>query len=349
MNRIIDTTLDPRITTTEDTVEVSAADSNFSMIRQDYATNTIVKTVATSKNTTIDPITGTATIKRGSLTIMIPHYAELSGLKTSTSQLFDQLMIHLTDNGIKSPTVIISQDEYMKRRHLTNRKEAKKQEKADLKILAPLSFSWEETREGKLESFGFINLADSGKVERNGDIVFTFGSTFFNKAKTFSTMPYPEQLQRLNGKRNPYSYAFLRKISEHKHMNSGKENEDIISVQTLLDAAETMPTYEEVKRTDRAFSRRIMEPFERDMDAIADTLTWEYCHRKGVTLTDSELNDMDFQMFRTLLVHTEWKDYPDQTRRLERKAQRTKSVKQKTGGKEQQRHPRKRKNGAGEN
>ncbi|MGF2526096.1 hypothetical protein ACQUW0_27705, partial [Ralstonia pseudosolanacearum] len=105
---------------------------------------------------------------------------------------------------------------------------------------------------------------------------------------------------------------------------------DIISVQTLLDAAETMPTYEEVKRTDRAFSRRIMEPFERDMDAIADTLTWEYCHRKGVTLTDSELNDMDFQMFRTLLVHTEWKDYPDQTRRRER-------------------HPRKRKNGAGEN
>lgn len=347
MTKRIDPVLDARITVAEPGAEISAGDaSRFSMIRQDSATNTLAKTVATDKNTTIDEVTGTATIKRGNLTLMIPNYRALADWKISTAQLFDQLMMHFTANGLKSPEVRITQDEYMERRGLKDRKEAKKQEKADLEILAPTRIDWEEMRDGKLERYGFINLADSGNVERNGDIVFTFGATFSKKAKSYSVMPYPDQLQRINGKRNPYSYAFLRKISEHKYMNAGKENEDIISVQTLLDAAETMPTYEEVKRTDRAFSRRIIEPFERDMDAIAETLTWEYCHSKGVPLTDAELKAMDYQTFSGLLIHVMWNSYPDQTKRLERKAARIEAAKQKTGGNGQQKRTRKKKSAA---
>jgi len=337
MPKRIDPVLDARITIAEPSAEISTSDAgSFSMIRQGTATNDLVKTVSTSRNTTIDKVTGTATIRRGSLTIAIPNYAALAGLKTSTAQLFDALMIKLTESGAKTPTVEIPLSEYMERRGLKDRKEAKAQARADMEMLRPMSISWEEKRGGKLERYGFINLADSGEIRRNGDIVFTFGTSFYNTAKGYPVMPYPDQLQRLNGKRNPHSYPFLRKISEHKSMNAGKDNEDIISVQTLLKAAETLPTFEEVKRTDRAFSRRIIEPFERDMDALADTLTWEYCHSKGVPLTDTELQALDYQTFGGLLIHILWNEYPDQTARLERKAARIEAAKQKSGGNGQQ-------------
>ena len=336
-NNIKRAQISPTVAVTEDFVEVRAGETkNFSMIRQGTATNDFAKTVATSRNMTIDDITGTATIKRGSLTIAIPNYLALAGLKTSTAQLFDAIMIKFTESGAKSPTVTIPLSEYMERRGLKDRKEAKARAKEDMDTLRPISFTWEEKRGGKVEQYKFVNLADSGEIKRNGDIVFTFGATFCKVAKSYPVMPYPDQLQKLNSNKYPHSYAFLRKIAEHKNMNVGKDNEDIIAVQTLLDASPTLPTYEEVKRTDRAFSRRIQERFEKGMDALKETLTWEYCRSKGQPLSRDEVAT-DFSVFLSLLVHITWNDYPDQTARLERKAQRIEESKQKKGGSQQQR------------
>ena len=105
-------------------------------------------------------------------------------------------------------------------------------------------------------------------------------------------------------------------------MNVGKKNEDIMAVKTLLAAAPNLPSYEEVMNTDRALNRRIIEPFERDMDALEDTLTWTYCHSNNSPLTDEELASFSYDTFLSLLIKTDWKLYPDQTARLERKADR---------------------------
>ena len=105
-------------------------------------------------------------------------------------------------------------------------------------------------------------------------------------------------------------------------MNVGKKNEDIIAVKTLLAVAPNLPSYEEVMATDRALNRRIIEPFERDMDALEDTLTWTYCHSNNSPLTDGELASLSYDTFISLLIKTDWKQYPDQTARLERKAER---------------------------
>lgn len=51
------------------------------------------------------------------------------------------------------------------------------------------------------------------------------------------------------------------------------------------------------------------------------TLSWNYCHSLGQPLTDEELNTMSYATFEELLIHTEWRSYPDQTARLERKAE----------------------------
>lgn len=294
---------------------------DFSTIRQGTSTNALTKLRATEgKGLKIDSITGDATIRNGNSILTIPNYAQLTGLKTSTYQLLDAITVALTESGAKSPTVILPLEEYMKRRGLKDRKEAKAQAKADMEILRGASFSWEEKRGKKTESYSFVNLADSGEIRRNGDIVFTYGNTFYNILLGYPVMPYPAQLQTLNSKRNPNSYYLLRKIAEHKNMNIGKKNENIIAVKTLLSIAPFLPSYDEVMETDRALNRRIIEPFERDMDALEDTLSWNYCHSLDQPLTDEELKAMSYSTFEGLLIHTEWKNYPDQTARLERKA-----------------------------
>ena len=86
----------------------------FSTIRQGKSTNALTKLRATEgKNATIDLVTGEATIKSGNLILKIPNYAQLTGLKTSTYQLLDAITIALTETGAKSPTVVLSLQEYM--------------------------------------------------------------------------------------------------------------------------------------------------------------------------------------------------------------------------------------------
>lgn len=303
---------------------------DFSTIRQGTSTNALTKLRATEgKGLTIDSITGDATIKNGNFILTIPSYTKLTGLKTSTYQLLDAITVALTESGAKSPTVILPLEEYMKRRGLKDRKEAKTQAKADMEILRGASFSWEERKGKKTESYSFVNLADSGEIRRNGDIVFTYGNTFYNILLGYPVMPYPAQLQTLNSKRNPNSYYLLRKIAEHKNMNIGKKNENVIAVKTLLSIAPFIPSYEEVMSQDRALARRIIEPFERDMDALGDTLLWNYCHSNNEPLTNEELTNITYETFVELLICTSWKSYPDQTARLERKAEAVKKAEQK--------------------
>ena len=312
-------TIKPAIKPTDSPIERR---KDFSTIRQGTSTNALTKLRATEgKGLTIDQITGDATIKNGNFILTIPKYEQLTGLKTSTYQLLDAITVALTESGAKSPTVILPLEEYMKRRGLKDRKEAKTQAKADMEILRGASFSWVEKRGKKVESYAFVNLADSGEIRRNGDIVFTYGNTFYNILLGYPVMPYPAQLQTLNSKRNPNSYYLLRKIAEHKNMNIGKKNEDIIAVKTLLSVAPFIPSYEEVMETGRQLDQRIIKPFERDMDALETTLSWHYCHSLEQPLTDEELNTMSYATFEGLMIHTEWRNYPDQTARLERKAE----------------------------
>ena len=303
----------------------------FSTIRQGNATNALTKLKAVEgKTAKIDAITGTATITKGNFTLTIPQYIKLAGLKTSTYQLLDALTVALTVTGAKSPTVVIPLEEYMKRRGLKDRKEAKNQVKADMEVLRQASITGEEKRGKNTVAYSFVNIADSGEVKRNGDIVFTFGHTFYQMLISYPVMPYPTQLQTINNKRNPNSYYLLRKIAEHKNMNIGKANEDTIAVKTLLSIAPYIPSLEEVMTGNRNISDRIITPFERDMDALEETLIWNYCRSNGEPLTDEELQSFSYDLFSSLMVKTSWKNYPDQTARLERKAERAEEAKAKS-------------------
>lgn len=290
-------------------------------IRQGTATNTLTKIKSTKRNTKIDPVTHAATIKQGDMVVTIPNWDKLTGLKTSTHQLLDACTTALTNTGWKRPQVAIRLSDYMQLRGLKDEKEARKQVNADLETLFNTRISFKEKRRsGKsAQNYADMRICDYKGI-KNGVIYFSFGSTFFELMKSYTVMPLQPQLFKLNSKRNPNSYYLLRRLMEHKNMNVGKENEDIISVKTLLEACKDgIPSYEEVMAGNKHVTERIIVPFERDMDALEDTLTWEYCHTKGAPLSDAELGQMDYTTFSELLILTHWKDYPDQTARLERK------------------------------
>lgn len=296
--------------------------TTFSTIRQGTATNRLTKARArVGENTTIDPVTGNALISHGDMSISIPNFSELEGLKTSTYKLLDAITVAFTESGAKSPTVSLSLDEYMSKCGLKDRKEARRQATMDLEILYNASVSFKENRRhGEPEGFLDVRICEAKGISRTGILSFTFSNTFYGILLGYPIMPYPPLLWRLNAKKNPNSYYFLRRISEHKNMNVGKKNEDVIAVKTLMASSPFMLTYKEVMSGNRNLTARIIDPFERDMNALSETLTWQYCHRNDIPLTQEEQDNFTYEIFAACLIRIHWSSYPDQTRRLEKKA-----------------------------
>ena len=96
-------------------------------------------------------------------------------------------------------------------------------------------------------------------------------------------------------------------------MNYFKNNADTISVKALLDNMPGIPSYEEVATSDRDYNRRIIKPFEDSLDALVDAgifTEWHYCHTNDTPLTDSELQELNYDIFITLNIRIIWQNYP---------------------------------------
>lgn len=132
--------------------------------------------------------------------------------------------------------------------------------------------------------------------------------------------PFYNDLLKLNGNKNPSAMMFGRRILLHWNMNQGKPNEDIISVTSLL-LASALPFYEELitdtvrhlsdgqmhkyQENGSGFSRQIVEPFEKDLDALVEIGMlehWEYCDTKGTRLSDKKVAVADYATFSSLYI-----------------------------------------------
>lgn len=276
---------------------------NFAMIKQGKITAYLAKLgkgVAIKNNHT-----ETATIKYSDFEITFPSNL---CVKTSTLQLLD--IIIMTATSAKSQDVIITLSEYMERRGLKARKEAKKQVKDDLELLKQINLTFSENA----RLYFSVYIAQFVGIDRMGNIHFIFNPIFYNLLMQYHIMPYPLQLFTINACKNPNGYPFLRKIAEHKYMNMGKKNENIISIKTLLNVAPDIPPYEKVMTGNRNVKNRIIKPFERDMNALAETIKWRYCHKGGKSLNDEETKNFSYDMFKNLMIKIEWVKYPKKAR-----------------------------------
>lgn len=296
--RSIETTLDPYI----------EKDNRFSKIRQGSLTNAIAKMNITRDNAVINPITDVATLSTENLSLSLTDFSKLtSGLKTTTNKLLDAIITVFTESGANSPAVQFPLDRYMALCGLKDKKEARAQVKADLDALLHLTVSYSSSNDWDSDYFDVMISAAAGIVR--GVITFEMSNIFFNTVKRYSYMAYPRQLWTLSPHHNPNSFYFLRKITEHKNMNRGKSNEDIISVRTLLASTPLLPKYEDIQKSGQV-EQRIIRPFERDMNEIAETLEWSYYHDTGTALTPEEYSTMNYSLFSSLMLHIKWCTYP---------------------------------------
>lgn len=321
--KLVITSNDPKLN--GQPIEIVASDAtiesepHFGLIYQGTPTNDFSKSVPILKkkkkyrNTEYRPTHEDYEIKHGDLIVTIPEEYWPTGLKTSTHQLLDAVMVRLAATGITTPEVVIPHKEYVKMRGITSWASAQRRAQADVTMLIHTSITRKSSSKKPGQSFKVLNFFEKGEVTKKGDVKVTFTQTFFSMLSdphTFHIMPYPKLLLRLNNKSNPNSYYLLRKIAELKNLNIGKSNEDIISTRVLLENAPYIPSEAEVMEGNRNLVDRIINPFERDMDALHEELSWEYCHHSGAPLSDEECRNFSYKTFKSLLVKISWKNYP---------------------------------------
>lgn len=312
----------------------------YSKILQSKQVSALAKTSKKSfKN--VDRVTGVGVAEyEDGMKIQLENFSSLK-LNVQTQKVFAMLRIKLTQNLpygentppeqiLKNRAVKISVSEYMDLCGLKDRKEARKQLTEALQTLYKISLEFDEVRyytpAGKTKkvmekTHHYIRIADHVSEEesrnpiKNGNASFSFTYDIAEHLSRSYIMPFPDALFTINSNDNPYSYIIALKLAEHHNMNYGKENENRISVRALLNVLSDIPTYEKVMRTDQHLTRRIRDPFERDLTAlkykyeILEDL--HYCKPNGISLTDEETVNASFEDWRNWLIEFKLKDYPE--------------------------------------
>lgn len=308
--------------------------STYTMLRNNVATNILTK-IETNKEK-YDFNTGVLVIELDPLTVILEEYGDGRELRQSTAMLFDLLTVELTRTGAKELSITLDFDDYMRKCGLSDPKSAREQVRADLRTLHNISLSIAKSaltkNKQKTGEYLFHILRKAFYDDKI--ISVKFDEDFLSIMADSPVMSIDLALFKVDKRRNPNAYYLGRKAHEHKNMNIGKRNEDIIAVKTLLRWCPKIPTYEEVKAGNRHYTDRIIEPFERDMKSLSNIFTWEYCHKNGTPLTDDEQEILDYDTFIKLNVRLFWLDYPDQTQRLETKKKKEKAEKRKQARKE---------------
>lgn len=312
---VLQTSLTPQLSEEEE--------SGYLKILQGNPTNELTR-MAGKRNAVELNLNDRATIKEGALTVFIEQYSSLAGgLKPSTMKLLHAGVLQLTTlnhYGEQRPeriknTVRFTLDEYMELRGLRDRKEARKQVKADLEALYNVSLEWTENDgRGDTVAFEMMRVFYYAKLERSGTIEMGFSPELAGYLVSSHVMYLPRLYWQLNDKHTPNSSSLLYKLALNQRINRGRNQACIISVSALLTVC-SIPRYEELGAKGQVL-QRIIDPFERDMHALEPTLTWEYCNKKGVALTEEQLADLSYREFSRRYVHYDLAENPERGRAL---------------------------------
>lgn len=211
------------------------------------------------------------------------------------------------------PVVDTSVKEYMlatgRKMTANNVKDTAKILKRDLETMADISLRSND----KKYSLSRVNPFAETHINR-GKIRVVLAPTFaeFLVKTTGFLMNYPAALLKLkenNSNLYPLGYKLALNRSNDANIRRGKAN--ILSVAVCLECCPGIPTVEKVRKDGRSPSNRIIEPFERTMDALQQQGVlerWEYCLPKGEPLGQPDVNDYNY--FISLYVLYEIKDFP---------------------------------------
>lgn len=320
---------------------------DFYPMLQAPATNKLTSTSTRRSTPQIDIVTGTATINADSIRIFIEKFNRLQGLRVSTHKVFDAFTMAFTEKndyrGKAEPntTISIPLKEYLSRcgidlteKETHTPEEAEKERKRiksltdwhraklkeDLDTLYYTSIEGMGSKGSNKNDFIKMRIFDAVAI-KNGIITVNFSKGLAMLLIQSYIMQYPAALLKIDETQG-ISYYIYKKMAEHYSIdnNRKKRTHNILSVKSLLDGCPDIPTYREVQASDRAYTRRIYEPFDKALEALSGTVKFNYCNKNKEPLTDEQNDNLNYDIFKDCYVYFELLNFPDQTARLEAKA-----------------------------
>ena len=309
---------------------------------QSQTTDAIINAVKQNFTLLKDKDTGVST--DGDIRLTLENFSQTK-LNVPTSKIFDILLLKIAAQNVvknkvtlqqieKSRFVELDVEEYMRWCNLKDRKEAKKKLSEAANALGRFSVDIQKEtcyiekndkkKREKIQLKNFhMNLMEAvaqfdsyGKKYNDANqcskVVFAFSSLFIQYLCTQYIMPFPRQLLTINSNKNPYSYNLGRKLAAHSNMNLGKPNQNIISVRKLAKIMNIS------LKTTKHISQQIIQPFERDIDALVDIgvlKKWEYCNSKREPLTGRQLKSNHFNDWIKQYVFFELSNCPTKNRK----------------------------------
>lgn len=286
----------------------------FNTINAD-PTNQLTYTSIKSSDLNIDPITGTATLKRKNIILRILNAENLlkKTLSKTANYLLHALIMKFNATGKKSDIILLPIQEYITLRDLHNRDAAIEQINKDLEQLHSYVISHTNIKNKSKkkcdQNFYDISLCQGkgileGPRKKKLFIRFHLSKYFYDYLNDAYIMPLHPDTFKLDPKTSSFNLSLC--LHAHFNMNYNKKNANMISVETLLEVCDKIPTKEKAYPK---LSQRIIEPFERDMDAL-EFLKWEFCNRNGEKLTEEQLNNFRYDIFINCNVEFELIDHP---------------------------------------
>ena len=305
---------------------------NFHLILQGRALNTLTKTKTRNLPPAQIGLLGDAVIKLDNdFKLTIKKYAELkNGIRTTAYMLLDCLVIHFTEAGARSPQIRMPLKEYMEMRGLKDEKEARAQVLEDMEALKRIEYEAKERIRGKWVHSGSISIYGGTGFIKSGVIYFNFNADFYSQLLNYKIMEYPKELLKANPKTNPHAYYFGRYIAENYRMNEGKERQNCITIQTLLEQSPELPSYETVMATDRAVYKRIIGPVIRDLDSI-EQLYYDLVNKDGDIIDNPQ--GLTYDDFIACKIIVDYSDFPKHEQRIAKRAKHNSKSKSKSTNK----------------
>lgn len=278
----------------------------------------------------------------------VEWHIELSDFDTEltfSSVIFDVLCclgLKGTKEGFKNNCVHLSVREYMQETATADRKIAKKRLRNAVDFLTcarvPDIDIKIKRKKGIVESY--INISSGVDYYKNGDIDFYFNPNYL--PKLIFVAHFTTSIIRTDSQKLPYVRSLGYYISIMKRTNTGKPKEDLIKLETLLEEG-GLPSFETVKENGRHYEREIIEPFEKNMDAIEE-ISWHYCNNEGRPLKRAVTDRINGNLLffdPRMYIKIIWKCYPNTQPLLEKKekqkAKAEKTRKKKEGEEEKKR------------
>lgn len=229
----------------------------------------------------------------------------------TTAKFLDVLIIKQTETNYTDDTTILSLKEYatlLNGGEEPSRSQINKARDKANKSMTALSYLGYTFKQGK-HNYLDIMLYGGSKGLKNGKIYFKFNRDFlkvnFMIDNNKHLAIFPKEILSINENKHPNSYLLGRKLWSLRRNNKGKAHrEKVFTVKNLYEYATTLPRYNSV---DYDSKRRIIEPFERDLDAIAETGIFKWNYDKEYIDKQADVSyKLSFEDWLNAKIEIEW-------------------------------------------